>query len=359
MDTGLPTQDAQTDFSRARRRQQLAKLAARLRREPDDVEILPFDEVVAALGRRGERRLGLQTIDLDSIVGTVDRSRREFDRSFRPTSRRVRRRWQGIATAMRRGDAMPPIEVYRVGALHFVIDGHHRVSVARQLELEKIDAMVTEIITEVPADQGISPRDLPLKSHERLFFERVPLPPAMRARISLANGFDYAGLAEGVEAWGFRLMQYRREFMTREQVAETWFREEYEPVTEMMREAGLCGRGTETEAYARVVSLRYLLLRTHAWNDEVIDRLRAELCKARRRRGHLHPPPAQRPRDLSSAGAPPAQSAPSRAPLAGSKNSSVLVSSQSSASAPRVDLARGIEAGDDLVGARARHLGGA
>ena len=117
-------------------------LAARLRREPDDVDvILPFDEVVEALGRRGERRLGLQTIDLDSIVGTVDRSRREFDRSFRPTSHRVRRRWQGIATAMRRGADMPPIDVYRVGDLHFVVDGHHRVSVARQLGLEKIDAM--------------------------------------------------------------------------------------------------------------------------------------------------------------------------------------------------------------------------
>ncbi len=277
MDTGSPTHDAETDFGRARRRQQLAKLAARLRREPDDVAlILPFDEVVAALGRRGERRLGLQTIELDSIVGSVDRTR-EFDRSFRPTSRRVRRRWQGIATAIRRGEAMPPIEVYRVGELHFVIDGHHRVSVSRQLGLEKIDAIVTEIITEVPADQGISPRDLPLKSHERLFFERVPLPAPMRERIKMTNGFDYAGLAEGVEAWGMRAMQARREFMTREQVAEAWFNEEYEPVTRMMREAGLTGRGTETEAYARVVSLRYLLLRTHAWNDEVIEQLREAL----------------------------------------------------------------------------------
>jgi hypothetical protein len=278
VDTGFATQDAQTDFSRARRRHQLASLAARLRREPDDVDlILPFDEVVEALGRRGERRLGLQTIDLDSIVGTVDRSRRDFDRNFRPASHRMRRRWQGIATAMRRGADMPPIEVYRVGQLHFVIDGHHRVSVARQLGLDKIDARVTEILTEVDADQGISPRDLPLKSHQRLFFERVPLPPEARERIRMSNGFDYAGLAEGVEAWGFRAMQARGEFMTRDQVARAWFTEEYEPVTRMMREAGLCGRGTETEAYARVVSLRYLLLRTHAWNDEVIERLREEL----------------------------------------------------------------------------------
>ena len=114
-DTGFPDQDAQTDFSRARRRRRLSDLSARLRREPDDVNvILPFDEVVAALGRRGERRLGLQTIPLDSIVGTVDRTR-EFDRDFRPTSRRVRQRWERVAAAMRRGEAMPPIDVYRVG----------------------------------------------------------------------------------------------------------------------------------------------------------------------------------------------------------------------------------------------------
>jgi hypothetical protein len=278
-DTGLPSADAQFDFGRARRRRMLSRLAARLRREPGDVNvILPFDEVVEALGYRGEKRLGLQTIDVDSIVGTVDRSRREFDRSFRPTSRRVRRRWQKIAEAMRRGEAMPPIKVYRVGDLHFVEDGHHRVSVARQMGLDKIDAYVTEIQTALPADSAISTRDLPLKSHERLFFERVPLPPAMRRRISMRNGWDYAGLAEGVEAWGFRLMQALGEFMTREQIAEQWFRDEYEPVTRVLTEAGLCGSdATETECYVRVVSLRYLLLRTHEWNDEVIERLREEL----------------------------------------------------------------------------------
>ena len=97
--------------------------------------ILPFEEVVAALGRRGERRLGLQAIALDSIVGTVDRGR-EFDRSFRPTIGRVRTRWERIATAQRRGEAMPPIDVYRIGELHFVKDGHHRVSVARALGLQ-------------------------------------------------------------------------------------------------------------------------------------------------------------------------------------------------------------------------------
>jgi hypothetical protein len=276
-DTGFPDSDAQSDFSKARRRHVTAGLARRLRREPDDVNhILPFDEMVAALGWRGERRLGLETIDLDSIVGTVDRTR-EFDRHFRPTSRSARSRWQRIAKAMRKGEAMPPIDVYRVGPLHFVRDGHHRVSVARQLGLEVIEAAVTEIVTEVGAEADVQLHDLALKSHERLFFERVPLPPEMRSRIALPKGSWYAGLAEGVEAWGFRAMQARGEFMTREQVAREWFEQEFDPVVEMLREAELVEGQTEAEAYSRIVSLRYLLLRTHDWDSDVLERLRAEL----------------------------------------------------------------------------------
>ena len=100
MDTGFPSSDAQSDFGRARRRQVASRLARRLRGEPGDVHmILPFDEVIEALGRKGERRLGLQTIPLDSIVGTVDRTR-EFDRNFRPTTRAR----QAPLAADRRGD---------------------------------------------------------------------------------------------------------------------------------------------------------------------------------------------------------------------------------------------------------------
>jgi hypothetical protein len=276
-DTGLPSADAQFDFGRARRRRMLSSLATRLRGEPGDVNvILPFDEVVAALGRRGERRLGLETILLDSIVGTVDRQR-EFDRRFRPTSGRVRPRWERINVAQRRGDAMPPIDVYRIGELHFVKDGHHRVSVARALGYKDINAYVTEVLTEVGADRTITLRDLPLKSHQRLFHERVPLPREARDRIQLSDEWRYAALAEAVEAWGFRLIQQRGELLSRAEVAEAWFRDEYEHVVGMLREAGLVRHSTETEAYMRVAQLRYLILRTHEWDDQVIEAVRHDL----------------------------------------------------------------------------------
>jgi hypothetical protein len=276
-DTGLPQADAQFDFGRARRRRALSRVAGALRLQPSDVNvILPFEEVVEALGRRGERRLGLQTIPLDSIVGTVDRSR-EFDRAFRPTSGRVRPRWERIAEATRKGKAMPPIDVYRIGELHFVKDGHHRVSVASELGHDVIDAYVTEVITELGADRAIRLHDLALKSHQRLFYERVPLPPVAREQIRLSDEWRYAALAEAVEAWGFRSIQATGEAMTRAEVAEAWFNEEYLPVVEMLREADLVRRGTETESYMRVAHLRYLILRTHSWDDEVIEAVRREL----------------------------------------------------------------------------------
>ena len=144
----------------------------------------------------------------------------------------MKRRWQRIAEAIRRGESMPPIDVYKIGDMYFVRDGHHRVSVARQLGLDVIEANVTEIETEVGADAGVRIRDLAMKSHQRLFFERVPLPPERRSRIVLSRGSWYAGLAEGVEAWGFRWIQATGEFMAREEVARFWFEDEFEPIVE-------------------------------------------------------------------------------------------------------------------------------
>jgi len=272
--TGLSSADAQDDFVRARRREALRRLARRVSRERGDIDvILPFDEVVRALGRTGERQLGLQVVDLDSIVGTVDRLT-GFDRAFRPTNARVRARWERIAGAVRRGEPMPPVSLYRIGEVHFVKDGHHRVSVARAMGWQTIDAYVTEVLTKVGAERGLRMEDLPHKSNERLFRERVPLPQQHAARISLTDADDYPRLAEGVEAWGFRDMQARGDFLDRGDVARQWFEREYDPVTRMLRDAGMLVGGTETDCYLRVAEERYRLLQSHDWSEEILTRLR-------------------------------------------------------------------------------------
>jgi hypothetical protein len=282
--TGLPGLDAQHDFMRARRRAALSRLGARLRGEPDDVRlILPYEEVIDALGFVSEHRAGLEVVALDAIVGTVDRGR-DFDRTFRPTTGRVRSRWEHIAAATRRGEAMPPIDVVRIGEICFVRDGHHRVSVARALGRVDIDAYVTEVITAVGAEKTITLADLPLKSHTRVFFERVPLPDDARAEISLTDPWDYSVLAEAVEAWGFRTAQDLGETIGRRETAFLWLENEYRPVVEMLREADLIGDQTATEAYMRISAERYRLLRTHRWDDDVLKRVSAGTRRRRRRR---------------------------------------------------------------------------
>ncbi|HET6290651.1 MAG TPA: chromosome partitioning protein ParB [Amycolatopsis sp.] len=275
-DTGFPRADAEHDFLRARRRQVLSRLATWLRREPDDVNImLPFHEVVDALGYLGERKIGARVIRLDSIVGSVDRGR-DFDRRFRPTSGRVRERWERLALATRRGESIPPIEVYRVGELHFIVDGHHRVSVAHAMRLSTIEAMVTEVRTKVDPS-GIRYRgDLIVKDYRRLFLDRVPLSGHARASTVFTDPWDYARLGEHVEAWGFRLMQDEGAYSDRATLAQRWFDEEFVPVVAMLRQADLIGDRTDAEAYLWVACERYRLIRTHRWDDEVFEAVRSQ-----------------------------------------------------------------------------------
>lgn len=273
-DTGFPTADAENDFARQRRRADFARLVSWLRREPDDVNaILPFDEVVAALGKVGERPLGLQVVDVESIVGSVDRTY-DFDKNFRPTSTHSRARWERLAVAQRRGESVPPVQLYRIGSMHFVIDGHHRVSIACAMHQKTIDAYVTEILTRI-SPEGISQRaDLLIKDHRRLFLTRVPLTGAQRDAVTVTDPWEYAELSECVEAWGFRLMQEKGEFITRNIVARRWFAEEFLPVVRMVRNADMLPEHTDAEAYLWIARERYRLVRRHMWNDDIVSELR-------------------------------------------------------------------------------------
>ena len=276
-DTGSPRADAESDFLRARRHATLSSLARWVRHDPDSVnESLSFTEVIDALGRRGERSLGVQVIPIDCIVGSVDKVR-DFDRRFRPRSGRSRERWEKIARKSRTGEAFPPIDVYKLGELYFVRDGHHRVSVSRALGFRDIEAVVTEIDTVISTEGLGSRRDLDGKNWGLRFLQRVPLTGRRRAAVECSDPADYHKLAEMVEAWACRLMHHEGAYFDKPTMARRWYDEEYSPVLEMIDEAGVRGSDeTGGDAYLRVAGERYRLVREHEWNREIMKTIRQQ-----------------------------------------------------------------------------------
>src|SRR5215472_11125932 len=138
------------------------------------IDLLRFEEVRNRLLLRDERNLGLQEIPLDKIVGSVGRYR-DFTRTFLPRTNAIRSRWQRLDALARGSEGFPPIEVYKVGDAYFVIDGNHRVSVARQLGAKTIEAYVTELPTSVPLEADIQPDDLLIKQGYADFLRQTHL----------------------------------------------------------------------------------------------------------------------------------------------------------------------------------------
>jgi hypothetical protein len=270
-DTGSPRADAEADFLRARRLQTISALGSRmLRKDSGDRKALSFQEVVDALGLVDEVSLGLKVIPVDHIVGSVDKVR-DFDPKFRPRTGRNRQRWERIAQAARRGESLPPIDVYQIGEMYFVRDGHHRVSVHRALEIPTIEADVRLVRTLVEPDDVHAHSDLAGRELRRLFMQRVPLGKAKRKALVLSDPAQYPWLAEMVEAWTARLMFVEGQALDREAAAKRWYTEEFVPVVDMIRDGDLMEKGeTPADAYMRAAGERYSIFHNHVWSADVI-----------------------------------------------------------------------------------------
>jgi hypothetical protein len=134
------------DFSRARRRALLRQVRSRLQRDKASEGLLCFDDLRKIPGAVGRIYRGLRTVSIRQIGGSVGRCS-EFDRDFMPAKASVEERWKRIDRAFHRGEELPAVSLYKVGAFYFVLDGHHRVSVAHYHGVEWIDAYVTEFDT--------------------------------------------------------------------------------------------------------------------------------------------------------------------------------------------------------------------
>src|SRR5215217_7962714 len=177
MDYGF---QADKDFSRARRRAFLRRIGAYLRKDPGSNQLLSFDEVKSVLGAVEQVYLGMRTVEVAKIVGSVGRHR-DFDRAFLPSKDDLGARWKRIDEMMHRAEELPPISLYKIGDAYFVRDGNHRVSVARQQGVEMIDAEVIELRSRVPIDSAITARDLLHKLEQRRLLERLPIERVLEA----------------------------------------------------------------------------------------------------------------------------------------------------------------------------------
>jgi hypothetical protein len=132
------------DFRLARRKALLRRIGARLRRRNAASDgLLCFDDVREIPGAVGRIHRGLRTVPVAQIGGSVGGCS-EFDGDFMPARASVKERWKRIDRAFYRGEELPPVSRYKVGSFYFVLDGHHRVSVACYHGVEWIDAEVTE-----------------------------------------------------------------------------------------------------------------------------------------------------------------------------------------------------------------------
>lgn len=274
-DSGSPRADAEADFLRVRRQQMLSNLSQKVRGQgADSGRSLSFTEVVDALGRVSEQPLGLKEIPVDHIVGSVDKVR-DFDQKFRPTSGRARERWERLALAVRTGQTFPPIDVYQIGEMYFVRDGHHRVSVCRALDVPVIDADVTRVVTLAEPTDVKRRADLTPKELRRAMLQRVPLRKSRRTNILLSDPDSYPFLAEMIEAWAARKMFADGKAMTRGEASVAWYEEEFLPVVEMIDRNNLRLKDeTDADAYMRIAGDRYRAMLDHVWNDDVFQVLR-------------------------------------------------------------------------------------
>jgi hypothetical protein len=138
------------DFTRATRRARLRALGARLRSEQASNRLLSFDDVRRELVANNRLHRGTRVVEADEIVGSVGRWD-EFDRSFLPARASVGHKWKRIDRAFHRTEDLPPVKLYKLEEAYFVVDGHHRVSVARYHDVPTLEAAVVEFHPKLPA----------------------------------------------------------------------------------------------------------------------------------------------------------------------------------------------------------------
>lgn len=255
------SEQARADFQRARFKAFVNRLWGTLSGQP--TTLLSYDEVKERLRIGGPIYRGVQTVRVDQIAGSLNRYH-EFDRIFLPASDKLAERWQRVNRAFYQEISLPPVVLYKVGQVYFVVDGHHRVSVAREQGQIFIEAEVRECATRVDITPDLRLEDLQILGNKVNFLERTSLDslrPDADIKVTIPDGFDRMLEHIAVHRY-FMGIDWKRDISEEEAVTH-WYDTVYMPVVNVIRETNILKEfpgKTEADLYLWVLDhQRYLI----------------------------------------------------------------------------------------------------
>jgi hypothetical protein len=231
--------DVATTFDRARRRSAYRRLARALRGN-STADLLPLEEATRRLRPFERHYVGVRPIPVKHVVGTDSRAA-DFDRDFLPRRPDIGPRWREVERAYPDGD-FPPIIVYQLGDAYFVLDGHHRVAIARQRGMDTIDAEVTELRARWHLHPDADVVELIHAEQQRIFMEESGLDQTRpELCINVSRPVRYIELLETIQLHGYHAMLDAGRALEPAEISSDWLDRVYEPTVAAIRQAGLDG----------------------------------------------------------------------------------------------------------------------
>jgi hypothetical protein len=229
---------ARADFSHARFKAFMNNVWAVLAGQPNT--LLSFDEIKEKLRIGGPIYRGVKTVPVEQIVGSLNRYQ-DFDRVFLPTQSETADRWQRVDLAFYQDISLPPVLLYKVGQVYFVVDGHHRVSVARGQGQMFIEAEIRECATKVNVTiDNLRPEDLEILSEKVDFIERTGidrLRPGSNIKLTIPDGFDR--MLEHIAVHHYFMGLDQKRDISEEEAVAHWYDTVYLPIVQVIRESGI------------------------------------------------------------------------------------------------------------------------
>jgi hypothetical protein len=251
---------AETDFSVARLKAFLNRIRFFISGQPR--ELLSYQEVRSSLHIGGPIYRGVEDVPLKNIVGSLNRYH-DFDRAFLPIKDGEASRWEDVDLAYYINKDLPPVLLYKVGRVYFVVDGHHRVSVAREQGLESIEAEVRECTSRVNITPDLKPEDLIILGEKVDFLERTRLDqlrPKSKVRLTITGGFDR--MAEHIAVHRYFMGLDLKRDISDEEAVKHWYDTVYLPIVKVIRQSRILRYfpdRTESDLYIWVLDhQRYL-----------------------------------------------------------------------------------------------------